>query len=337
MATRTMARGMILAAGFGTRLGELTALRPKPMLEICGTPLVRWSARWLAHHGVREVAVNLHHLGEQIRDNLGDGSELGLDIRYSEEEGMILGTGGGLRHARSLIDRGDDAPIVLVNGKIITDLDLGTLLQMHAARGAEATMVLRPDPNAAKWGSLQAHADGRIVRLLGAEPSSLEPGPRTEPATDPLMFTGIAIISPRFLERIPPDGEQCVVRTAYRSLFDEGKGLYAHVHDGYWWEHSTPERYLQGMANVVSERVKLAHAEFGQHGIDPKAVVSSDAEIVSPVWIGAGATVAAGATVGPCAQIGAGASIGANAKIENSIVWSNAVVDRAVADEVVPV
>lgn len=333
----TSARGMILAAGFGTRLGELTALRPKPMLEVCGTPLVRWSARWLAHHGIREVAVNLHHLGEQISENLGDGSTLGLEVRYSHEEGMILGTGGGLRHARALIDPGDGAPIVLVNGKIITDLDLGALLEKHRASGAEATMVLRPDPNAAKWGSLQVHADGRIVRLLGAEPASLPSGPRTEPASDPLMFTGIAVISPKFLDRIPPEGEQCVVRTAYRSLFDEGAGLHAHVHEGYWWEHSTPERYLEGMSNVVGERVSLAHAEFGQSGVDEAAVVSADAEIVSPVWIGAGATIAAGAKVGPYAQIGTGAKLGPDARIENAIVWSDAVVDRAVRDEVVPV
>ncbi|MCH9684162.1 MAG: NTP transferase domain-containing protein, partial [Deltaproteobacteria bacterium] len=90
---------MILAAGFGTRLGPITQRRPKPMLPVCGSPLVRWAVRWLVHHGVHDITINLHHLGEQIEAELGDGQALGARIQYSPEHGQILGTGGGLRQA----------------------------------------------------------------------------------------------------------------------------------------------------------------------------------------------------------------------------------------------
>lgn len=327
-----MPRAMILAAGFGTRLGPLTQQRPKPMIPICGTPLVRWSARWLAHHGIEDVTVNLHHLGEQIEGELGDGSALGLRIRYSHEEGMILGTGGGLRHARAFIDPGDDEPIVIVNGKIMLDLDLHAVLEDHRQSGAEATMVLRTDPNAGKWGSLQVDAQGKVVRLLGDAPTA---DPRCEPTSPPLMFTGVHVLQPRFLDRIPPDGEQCVIRTAYRELFNEARGLQGFVTDRYWWEHSTPERYLQGMQNVLDDAVSLPFAEHPVRGVSEQAQIDPSASIEEPVWIGPGVKVGAGAKVGPHVQLEAGAVVEANAQVQRSIVWPGASVSGVVHDRVV--
>lgn len=329
----TAARAMILAAGFGTRLGALTQQRPKPMLPICGTPLVRWSARWLAHHGVSDVTVNLHHLGEQIEAELGEGEGIGARVHYSHEEGMILGTGGGLRHARALIDGGDGAPIVVVNGKIMVDFDLASLVETHRASGAEATMVLRPDPDATKWGSLQLGDDGRVVRLLEGIP---EQDPDARPTSAPLMFTGIHVFEPRFLDRIPPEGEQCIVRTAYRALFHEGRGLHGVITEDYWWEHSTPERYLQGVANVLDGHASLPHAEHPLRGVDDSANIHPSAEIVGPVWIGPEVLVGAGARVGPHVQLDAGVHVEAGARVERTIAWAGARLTGTVCDAVVP-
>lgn len=328
---KTPPRAMILAAGLGTRLGELTQQRPKPMLPVCGAPLVRWGALWLRHHAIVDAAINLHHLGQQIVDELGDGSALGLRIAYSHEEGMILGTGGGLRHARALIDAGDDTPIVVVNGKILVDLDLHAVLRAHVETGAEATMVLRPDPDAAKWGSLQIDARGRIVRLLGNAPARHD----APPASDPLMFTGIHVLQPRFLDRIPPEGEQCVIRTAYRSLFDEGRGLHGFVTERYWWEHSTPARYIQGVANVLDGVVPLPYAEGPIRGVHPSATVDPQARIEGPVWVGPGASIEAGAHVGPHVQLGAGATVRSGAHVVRSVVWDGAIVEGEVREAVV--
>ncbi len=323
---------MILAAGFGTRLGDLTQHRPKPMLPVCGTPLVRWSALWLRHHGIEDVAVNLHHLGEQIEAELGDGGSLGLRIRYSPEQGMILGTGGGLRHARALLDPGDGAPVVIVNGKIIVDLDLGAVLEAHRRSGAEATMVLRADAEAKKWGSLQTAEDGRIVRLLGDAPAA---DPHTQPTSPPLMFTGIHVFEPRFLDRIPLEGEQCIIKTAYRQLFDEGKGLHGYVTRDYWWEHSTPQRYLQGVTNLLDGVVKPSFAEHPVRGVSASARVHPSATIAEPVWIGPDVEVQADAQVGPHVQLGAGAVVEAGARVERAIAWEGARLSGEVRDRVV--
>ncbi len=321
-------RAMILAAGFGTRLGELTQVRPKPMLPICGAPLVRWAVLWLRAQGIREIVINLHHLGEQIHAELGDGSALGVAIAYSHEEGRILGTGGGLREARPLLDDGRETPIVVVNGKILVDLELGPVLAAHRARAAEATMVLRRDAEGIWGGSLAAdRQSGTLATFLGETRPEAEPGPA-------MMFTGVHLIQPRLLDRVPADGEQCIVRTAYRSLFHEPRGIDVHVHDGYWWEHSTVERYLAGVANVLDERVRLPWAERPVIGVDPTATVEARAQLDDRVFVGPGARIGAGAILGPHTQIGAGAVVAPGVRVERAAVWPGATLERDLVDGV---
>jgi NDP-sugar pyrophosphorylase family protein len=305
---------MILAAGFGTRLGDLTTLRPKPMLPICGAPLVRWAVLWLRSQGIKEIVINLHHLGDQIVSALGDGAARGGAIEYSREDGEILGTGGGLRRARALLDDGQGTPFVVVNGKIMLDLELGPVLAHHRERAAEATMVLRRDEDARRWGSLQLDARGEVVGMLGRVREGAAAG-------EPLMFTGVHVLQPRFLDRVPAAGQQCIVRTAYASLFADGRGLAGFVTPEYWWEHSTVARYLQGVRNVLEGRASLRYAERSLTGVDESARVASSAVIEGPVWIGAGASVGAGARVGPYAQLGAGASIASGVRVRDAVVW----------------
>ncbi|MCA9684454.1 MAG: NDP-sugar synthase [Myxococcales bacterium] len=310
---------MILAAGFGTRLGELTAVRPKPMLPVCGAPLVRWSVLWLRAHGVREIVVNLHHLGEQIVDELGDGSELGVAIAYSHEEGLILGTGGGLRQARGLLDDGHDGSILVVNGKIVCDLDLRGLMAAHESSGREATMVLWQDE---RWpGNVAADRNdgGRLGMLRHEVAPGVEPGPT-------MMFTGIQVMQPRFLDRVPAEGEQCIVSTAHTQLFHEqgGKGVGVHVHEGYWWEHSTVERYLQGITNLLDDRARLPWAERAVRGVDPTAIIEAGVEIDARVHVGPGAVLRSGAVIGAHSQVGAGATVEAGVRMGRAAVWPGA-------------
>lgn len=319
---------MILAAGFGTRLGELTQRRPKPMLPVCGAPLVRWAALWLRAQGIREIVINLHHLGEQIEHELGDGSALGLAIAYSHEQGLILGTGGGLRQAKPLLDDGHDSPIVVVNGKILVDLDLRPVLDNHRRRAAEATMVLRNDAEGVWGGSLAADAHGHtLATFLGETRPDAEVGP-------PMMFTGIHVMQPRFIDRVPPEGEQCIVRTAYRQLFHEPRGIDVHTHAGYWWEHSTVERYLQGIANVLDGRARLDWCERPVVGVDPSATLAPGVELDARVFVGPRASIGAGTRIGPHVQIGAGARIGPGLRLERAAVWPGATLDHDLIDGV---
>lgn len=310
-----------MAAGFGTRLGELSEQRPKPMLPVCGAPLIRWAALWLRSQGIREIVINLHYRGEQIEAELGDGSALGLAIAYSREA-EILGTGGGLRNARALLDDGKGTPIVAMNGKVILDLELAPVLALHEEHDAEATMVLRADPEADRWGSLRTDAEGRVTHLLG------KPGPSGPAGGPALMFTGVQVLAPRFLDRIPPEGQQCVVRTAYSQLHAEGGAFRGFVTEDYWWEHSTVERYLQGVANVIEGRARVSYAPGFIRGVDPSAVIDPTARIDPAVWIGPDVRVGANAEIGPRVQLGAGVVVEPGVRVRDAIVWDGVRVTR---------
>jgi NDP-sugar pyrophosphorylase family protein len=132
-------RAMVLAAGLGTRLGPLTEERPKPLLPLLDLLLLHFPLLLLRQAGIREVTVNLHHLGDQIRARMGDGADLGLSVRYSEEKPRLLGTGGGIKRARERLEGGT---FVVLNGDTLVDVDLPAVIAEHARSGAVATMLL---------------------------------------------------------------------------------------------------------------------------------------------------------------------------------------------------
>ena len=132
-----MTRAMLLCAGLGTRLGALSDERPKPMLPVCDLPILRFGIAQLVAHGIRDLVINVHHRGDVIEREVGDGAAFGARIAYSHEE-SVLGTGGGLKRALPLLDPdGTDAPFVSMNGKLIFDLDLTALLAQAARDPAE--------------------------------------------------------------------------------------------------------------------------------------------------------------------------------------------------------
>ena len=135
-------KAMILAAGFGTRLFPLTIDRTKPAIPFLGKPLVGYVAEYVAKFGFKDVIVNLHHQPESVKKALGDGADFGVRIHYTEENPKILGTAGALDNARHLLE---DDTFVIVNGKLITDIDISEAVETHKKSGAIATMVLKPN------------------------------------------------------------------------------------------------------------------------------------------------------------------------------------------------
>jgi mannose-1-phosphate guanylyltransferase len=271
-------RALILAAGFGTRLGALSDERPKPLLPVCDIPLIRYAVALLRGHGIDEIAVNLHHRGELIRAELGDG------FHYSEEQ-TILGTGGGIVQLQDWLTRGGQDSFVVVNGKIVSDIDLGATLRHHDATGATATMVLREVPDAEKWGAIHVDDAGRVTRIVG----------HGQPGAHACMFTGVHVLSPRLVDRLPRDGESDSIRQAYIPALLAGERIEGLRYGGYWHEHSTPQRYLQGNWNLLAGFVKLTHPPGPLLRVAPDANVHPDARLGAQVVVGARSVVQAGA------------------------------------------
>jgi NDP-sugar pyrophosphorylase family protein len=228
-------KAMILAAGYGERLWPLTADRTKPALPVLGKPLVGYVAEYLARHGVTEAIVNLHHRPDSVRKSLGDGSRFGVRLRYIHEP-VILGTSGAMDNAREFFD---DGTFVVVNGKIITDIDLHEALKTHRRTNALATLVLKKNAERERFSIVETRK-GLVARFGGM------PAPTGEfsEADEPLMFTGIQILEPRIFDYIPRGVFSHSTTDVYPQAIDQGERIAAHVGEGMWYELSTLRRYL---------------------------------------------------------------------------------------------
>jgi NDP-sugar pyrophosphorylase family protein len=250
-------KGFILAAGFGTRLWPLTEDRTKAAIPFLNRPLINYSAEYLASHGIRDIIVNLHHQPESIRRALGDGSQLGVNITYSLEE-QILGTSGAIDLFREYLS---DDDFVVINGKIITDIDLAAAIAAHRERRALATLVLRENSVREHFSIVEVDEQGLITRFAGfpepaasgasTEASSAQ-GFAAKPEPAPLMFTGIQILSPRIFEYIPRDCFSHSTIHVYPPAIEAGERIIAHISNAAWFEMSTLARYLE--ANLLFMR-----------------------------------------------------------------------------------
>jgi mannose-1-phosphate guanylyltransferase len=297
--------GMVLCAGLGTRLRPLTLRVPKPAVPVCGVPLVSWTLGLLAGAGISRAVVNVHHLPEEMAAAAGEAAlALGLPLAVSREP-VIAGTGGALREARDHLE-GAEA-IVVVNGDVLFDLDVGAALAAHRASGALATMVLLPMPPGATYASVDVDGSGAVRRIAGKF------GPGGDGLT-PWHFSGVHVLSPALLERVPAEPFECDVnRHVYPPLMASGavRGL---VVDGYWNDLGTPARYLEASRDVLLGRVPLGRFE-------PARVLAASSELAEGVRIAPGATFGDGARLVAPAFVGAGCHVGAGAVVEDAVLW----------------
>lgn len=318
---------MLLAAGRSSRLGALGAAVPKPLVPICGYPPIAFGLTLCRKAGLAHAVVNLHHLGEQIEDAIGDGSAYGMRVRYSFEP-ELLGTGGGLVKARRLFR---SEPVLVMNAKVVADLDLAQVMAAHAGfPETEATMAVRPAPPGSTFAPVEVDETGRVVGIRGERGS-------VEPVGDvrSFMFTGIHIVSGRLLDRLPNEGESDVVADAYLPALRAGAHVGALEVGGYFEEHSTPERYLAGNFALLRQPGRVSNSPGPLVGAELSAIVHATAELIPPYRVGEGALIEAGAKVGPDVVIGAGVTVSRNASIMRAVVWPGCEVVGQVADAVV--
>jgi mannose-1-phosphate guanylyltransferase len=314
-------RAMLLCAGLSTRLGKMGSERPKPMLPVCGVPILAYGIANLVAHGITELVINTHHRRELIEREIGDGRRFGARIQYIHEP-VILGTGGGLKNALPLLDpEGRDEPFLSANGKLIFDLDITALVAAYRAAGdILGMMVVRRVPDALDWGAVNVQVDDRGPRIIDI----LGEGEH--------MFCGVHVTRPSVMSRLP-DGETDSIRQGYLPWLRAGERVAAYEHrDGYFAEHSTPERYLASNWSLLGG-TQLRHPPTKLSGIDPTARIHPSATIVEPVKIGTGAVIGPGAQIGRNAVVGDGAIV--HASIENTVVWAGAVVDTPQHDAIV--
>lgn len=290
-----MTRGVLFAAGLGTRLRPMTDLLPKPAVPFFDRPLATWALEHLARQGVCDVVANTHHLAERCEEALLEHSPL----VFSREE-TILGTAGGLRRAWEVSEARfgcmrEDELLVAWNGDILFAPPLEPILRAHRDARAVATMVLRHVENPFGFGAIE-HRGGRVIAML--QKQIVQGG-------DAAMFTGVHVFTRAALARLPSAG--CVVRDGYVKWMAEGMSIGAFVSESPWRDLGTPKAYLDAHVDVMRGQFPLPF-ERAQQG-----------------WRSVGAAVHRDAQLSRCA-IGARAQI-ANVALTECVVWPGARVD----------
>ena len=302
-------RAMLLAAGLGTRLRPLTDELPKPLLPVANRPQIHYVLDLLARAGVREVVVNLHHLGGRVRAALGDSYGGALHISYSPEP-ELLGTGGGLKKVERFFA---DEPFILANADALTDADLRAAVRRHIEAGAAATMLLADWDPSGRYSKIEVGADGMVRRIGGVGGGG---------GLSPAVFTGIHILSPEIFRRLPTGAPSCIVRDGYLPLLAAGERIAGHRVTGYWRDIGTLAAYLDANAEVL--RGALPGALRVSADGDPLPRRFPGARFSPPALVGPGCTIEAGSVIGPAVVLGEGCRVGAGSRLEEVVALPGA-------------
>jgi mannose-1-phosphate guanylyltransferase len=307
-------KAVVLVGGKGTRLRPLTFTAPKQMLPVAGRPMIEWVLEHLGAHGITEVVLSLGYRPDDFSDAYPDGSCCGVRLHYAVEDSP-LDTAGAIAFAARSAGLGDE-PFIVVNGDVLTGLDIGALVAFHHRSGAEATIALTPVEDPSRYGVVSTDADGRVRAFIEKPP----PG---EAPTN-LINAGTYVLEPSVLARIPSGAPTSIERVTFPALVAAGR-LYAMASDADWADAGTPATYLE--ANLRRAGSALADPGALQHPgsmVHDGARVHPDASVTRSV-VGPGVSVGAGATVEGSVLLD-GASVGAEAAVLGSIVGWRATV-----------
>jgi mannose-1-phosphate guanylyltransferase len=319
-------RAVVLVGGFGTRLRPLTLDTPKQMLPVVDRPMIEWVVGHLGAHGVDEVVLSLGFRPEPFLERYGDGFCAGVALRYAVEP-EPLDTAGAVRFAAT--EAGIDERFLVLNGDVLTDLDLSALVTFHEEAGAEGTIHLTPVEDPSRYGVVPVDGAGRVEAFVE------KPPPGEAPSN--WINAGTYVLEPSVLGRIPPGGRHSIERETFPAMVADGS-LFGSQSEAYWIDTGTPQTYVQAQLDLVEGRRRVdpppaihpgarVDGAVIDHAVVMDGVEVADGAVVRRSVVLPGARVAQGARVED-AIVGPGASIGEDAEVEGwSIVGRGVVVE----------
>lgn len=313
-------QAIVLVGGFGTRLRPLTYTRPKQMLPVVGRPLIEHVVGRLVRHGVDEVVLALGYKPDAFTEQYPDGRCAGARLIYAVEP-EPLDTAGAIGFAARTA--GVTERCLVLNGDVLTDLDLTALVATHDTAGAEATIHLHPVDDPSRFGVVPTWDDGRVIEFVEKPPSGTAPTNR--------INAGTYVLEPSVIDRIPEGRKVSIEREIFPALAAEGV-LYGAEGSTYWIDVGVPAQYLQAQTDLLAgtnpEPLPASGSDDGRDGreagVDPSAQIDPGAEVSLSV-VGAGAVIEPGARVDGAVLL-AGARVERDARVSGSVIGENAVV-----------
>ncbi|MDX6613366.1 MAG: mannose-phosphate guanylyltransferase [Blastocatellia bacterium] len=299
-------QALILAGGKGTRLRPLTVYTPKPIVPICNRPFLLYQIDTLRRAGITDITLSLSYQPQKIEQQLGDGSDYGVNLKYTVEP-QPMGTAGAYKFAEELIRE----PTVVFNGDVLTDLDLKAVMREHKERQAMATIFLTPVEDASAYGVVETNAEGRVQRFLEK--------PKPEESSCKNINAGAYVLEPEVLDLIPSGENHSFEYGLFPKLLERKEAFYAHIPQRtYWMDIGTPWRYLQAHHDLLANRVTRIHLKERRAEFD----AATTAEIDELSMIGKDCVVKPGAQI-INSVLGPGCYLEERARVENSVIWSH--------------
>ena len=307
-------KSIILVGGEGTRLRPLTYETPKQMLPLVGVPMIECVFETLAKHGVTDAVLSLGYLPDRFIEAYPSGVISGVNVTYAVEP-EPLDTSGAIRFAAA--HAGIDETFLVLNGDVLTDLDITKLIAFHRSHHAEATIALHPVEDPSRFGVVPTTPEGRVIAFV-------EKPPREEAPTN-LINAGTYVFEPSVLARIAPQGRVSVERDTFPALAEAGT-LYAMPDDAYWLDTGTPQAFLQANVDVLKGRYSVRAVSGILNGawIHPSATIDPSAVVTNSV-IDRNCIVGANALIDHAVLL-PGAVIQGGAQVHFSIIGPSAVV-----------
>jgi len=308
-------KAVIMAGGQGTRLRPLTSDQPKPMIPIVNAPCMEHIVRLLERHGFTDIAVTLQFMPDEIRDYFGDGSEWGVNMRYSVEDAPA-GTAGSVKMAEQQLGL-EGERLLIISGDALTDADLSRLVEFHEQKGSEATMVLKSVENPLDFGIVITEEDGRISRFLEK--------PAWGQVFSDTVNTGIYLLEPSATAEIPDpdDGEYDFSKDLFPRLLDAGRPLYGYITEDYWEDIGTLEQFAGAQRDVLDGRVEGIRppgTRLRENIYVGRRALVDDDELEGPVVIGENVRVDEGARIGAYSVIADNVVVSAGATVERTVI-----------------
>jgi mannose-1-phosphate guanylyltransferase len=303
-------QAVILVGGEGTRLRPLTSTVPKPVVTLVDRPFIAYMLEWLRRHGVDDVIMSCGFKAERMREVLGDGSQYGLSLRFVEEP-EPRGTAGALKEAEEhLQDR-----FLMLNGDVLTDIDLSAQIARHEATGARGTLALVPVADPSAYGLVRLREDGSVKEFVEK--------PSEEEIDTNLISAGAYVLERDVVDLIAPARNVSIEREIWPQLV--GDGLFGFAADAYWLDIGTPDRYLQATFDILEGKVSTAVAQRLGDGYLAVADGAHNAgRVVPPAIVERGCRIEEGAHVGSLVVLGPDVTIGAHARVERCVVLEGA-------------
>ncbi len=299
-------QAVILVGGQGTRLRPLTSTIPKPVVQLVDRPFIAYMLEWLRGHGVQDVIMSCGFLADGVRRVLGDGSQMGIRLRFVEEPDP-RGTAGALKLAEPMLDE----RFLMLNGDVLTDIDLTAQIAQHEASGARATLALVPVADPSAYGLVILREDHSV--------SDFVEKPSTDSIESNLISAGAYVLEREILDLVAPGRNVSIEREVWPLLVDHG--LYGFPSDSYWLDIGTPARYLQGTFDILSGNVASAVVErLGDDWLVIDEGAQADGRVIPPAVLERGVRVAAGAHVGSLVVLGHDVSVGPGSTVERAVV-----------------